>query len=78
MKSEDAKPGNIVEVTDFMGPVQLMVAPHHLDARRPDARGRIDGAIALEGTLLVWVRHGSKLAPYWLRELSLVGEVVDE
>lgn len=76
MNAEDAKVGNIVEVTDLMEFPDLFVSPEHEAARRPGARGRIQSRTLQHEGYLLWVKHGRKIAPYWLRELTLVGEKV--
>jgi len=54
----------------------MLCGPEHLANRRTGAVGRITATERpheAANDLLLWVKHGKMMAPYWNRELILVG-----
>lgn len=49
----------------------LLVAAKHIEARKPDARGVINGVVGGHGGDVYWVRHGQDVAAYSFSEFEL-------
>lgn len=49
----------------------LLVAPKHIEARKPNAPGVIDGVVGGHGGDVYWVRHGQDVAAYSFSEFEL-------